>query len=218
MLFSLGFISLFVSGGLTGLLLARAKFPAASAGDALVSGHYHLVMGIASTFAMLAALFFWFPKMFGRALSERLGKIHFWLTFAGVYLLFIPMHWLGLISHLPHPRRRLGGERSLVAALQLCITFATVITIAAQGIFVLNVALTLLTKLRTLVTPIHGAPRLLSGWRTSRPVQPATIIHRGAYEFLPAGIRDGSDDFLPQNAPPTDLFPPPPPSVRERPH
>src|ERR1700722_17157134 len=121
MLFSLGFISLFVSGGLTGLMLAKAKFPGTSSGDELVSGHYHLVMGIAATFAMLAALFFWFPKMFGRALSERLGKLHFWLTFAGVYLLFIPMHWLGLISRLAPPAGELPTA-SLVLALQICIT------------------------------------------------------------------------------------------------
>ena len=208
MLFALGFISLFVSGGLTGLLLARAKFPAASAGDALVSGHYHLVMGIASTFAMLAALFFWFPKMFGRALSERLGKIHFWLTFAGVYLLFIPMHWLGLISHLPHPAG-VSATNTLVAALQLCITFATVITIAAQGIFVLNVAFTLLRSFDARDTnPWRSASLEWTGFATSSG---DSTVHRGAYEFLPAGIRGDSDDFLPQNAPPTDIFPPPPP-------
>ena len=210
MLFSLGFISLFVSGGLTGLLLARAKFPAASGGDALVSGHYHLVMGIASTFAMLAALFFWFPKMFGRALSERLGKIHFWLTFAGVYLLFIPMHWLGLISHLPHPAE-VSTTNTLVTALQLCITFATVITIAAQGVFVLNVALTLLRAAGARDTnPWRAASLEWTGFATGSAV---TMIYRGAYEFLPAGIRNGSDDFLPQNAPPTDIFPPPPPFI-----
>ncbi len=206
MLFSLGFISLFVSGGLTGLLLARAKFPDASVGDALVSGHYHLVMGIAATFAMLAALFFWFPKMFGRALSERLGKLHFWLTFAGVYLLFIPMHWLGMISHLLHPAG-VSAANSLVAALQLCITFATVITIGAQGVFVLNVALTLLRRADVRDTNPWRSASL--EWAASM-ADPATLaVHRGAYEFLPAGIR-GGDDFLAQNAPPVDLAPPPP--------
>jgi cytochrome c oxidase subunit 1 len=206
MLFSLGFISLFVSGGLTGLLLTRAKFPDTSAGDALVSGHYHLVMGIASTFAMLAALFFWFPKMFGRALSEHLGKIHFWLTFAGVYLLFIPMHWLGLISHLPHPAG-VSATNTLVAALQLCITFATVITIAAQGIFVLNVALTLLRSSEARDTNPWRSASL--EWTDFPIVSADSTVHRGAYEFLPAGIRGDSDDFLAQNAPPIDVFPPP---------
>jgi cytochrome c oxidase subunit 1 len=208
MLFSLAFISLFVTGGLTGLLLARAKFPGASAADQLVSGHYHLVMGIASTFAMLAALFFWFPKMFGRTLSERLGKIHFWLTFAGVYLLFIPMHWLGMTSHLAHP----GGEAnaaSLIAALQVCITFATVITITAQGIFVLNVAITLLRNADTHDTNPWRAASL--EWVVGIPARTGgeITVHRGAYEFLPTEIRYAGNDFMPQNAP-TEIPAPPP--------
>ncbi len=213
-LFSLGFISLFVSGGLTGLLLARAKFPDASAGDALVSGHYHLVMGIASTFAMLAALFFWFPKMFGRALSERLGKIHFWLTFAGVYLLFIPMHWLGLISHLAHPAGQ-PAANSLVIALQACITFATVITIAAQGIFVLNVAITLLRTANMRDTnPWRAASLEWAGWSAVNSAG-AITVYRGAYEFPAAGNQEGGYEFLPQNAPPMapiEALPPPRPS------
>ena len=208
MLFALAFISLFVTGGLTGLFLARAKFPAASAGDQLVSGHYHLVMGIAATFAMLAALFFWFPKMFGRALSERLGKIHFWLTFTGVYLLFIPMHWLGMISHLAHPAGE-SASSALVAALQVCITFATVITIAAQGIFVLNVAITLVRNAETRDTNPWRAASL--EWVARSPANSAAAItvYRGAYEFLPAGIRYTGNDFVPQNVPAESPAPPP---------
>jgi cytochrome c oxidase subunit 1 len=208
MLFALAFISLFVSGGLTGLLLARAKFPGTSAGDQLIGGHYHLVMGIASTFAMLAALFFWFPKMFGSALSERLGKIHFWLTFVGVYLLFIPMHWLGMISHLPHPAGE-GSAASLITALQICITFATVITIAAQGIFVLNVALALMRNADARdINPWLAASL---EWTARVPANSAgeIVVHRGAYEFLPNGVRYAGNDSLPQNAP-TESAPPPP--------
>lgn len=205
-LFSLGFISLFVSGGLTGLLLARAKFPGASSNDELVSGHYHLVMGIAATFAMLAALFFWFPKMFGRALSERLGKIHFWLTFAGVYLLFIPIHWMGLMSHLAP-----AGEStatSLITALQACITLATVTTIAAQAIFVLNVAFTLLGSADIRDTNPWGAASLeWAAWGAANSAT-AITVHRTAYEFLSPGNREGRDDFLPQNAPSMESLPP----------
>jgi cytochrome c oxidase subunit I len=207
MLFALGFISLFVSGGLTGLLLAKAKFPGASSGDELVSGHYHLVMGIAATFAMLAALFFWFPKMFGRVLSERLGKAHFWLTFAGVYLLFIPMHWLGLISHLSHPAGEVGVT-SLISALQICITFATVITIAAQAIFVVNVAITLLRTADARDTNLWRAASLEWAARIPAQARAEITVYRGAYEFLPAQMRADSGDFLSQTAPPTETLPP----------
>jgi len=98
MLFALGFVSLFVSGGLSGLFLARHDLAGAALSEDFVTGHFHLVMGVAATFAVLAALFFWFPKLFGRALSEPLGKLHFWMTFAGVYAVFMPLHWMGLIS------------------------------------------------------------------------------------------------------------------------
>jgi cytochrome c oxidase subunit 1 len=207
MLFALGFISLFVSGGLTGLMMAGAKFPDASSGDALVSGHYHLVMGIASTFALLAALFFWFPKIFGRPLSERLGKIHFWLTFVGVYLLFIPMHWIGMISHLPHPTGQ-PAANTLIVALQAAITFATVITIAAQGIFVLNVAITLLRTANLRDTNPWRAASL--EWTAIAPTSPsgAITVYCGAYEFLSAGMQVGGDDFVPQNVPPMETLPP----------
>jgi cytochrome c oxidase subunit I len=200
MLFSLGFVSLFVSGGLTGLLMSRARFPVASVGDQLVSGHYHLVMGVAATFAMLAALFFWFPKMFGRALSEQLGKVHFWLTFVGVYLLFIPMHWLGMISHLAHSRGETAVS-SLLVALQICLAFATVITIAAQGIFVLNVGVTLLRSADRPETNPWRAASLEWVARIPAPSAGEITVHRGPYEFLPAELGYRGSDFLPQNAP-----------------
>src|SRR6266516_4046291 len=99
MLFALGFISLFLAGGLSGIFLARHDLASAAVSDDFITGHFHLVMGVAATFAVLGALFFWFPKLFGRRLNESLGKIHFWLTFAGVYCVFMPMHWLGLLAH-----------------------------------------------------------------------------------------------------------------------
>jgi hypothetical protein len=116
-----------------------------------------------------------------------------------VYLLFIPMHWLGLISRLAHPDGE-AATANLVSALQACITFATVVTIAAQGIFVLNVAVTLLrTSDKRDTNPWRAASlewgRLMPG--------SAITVHRGAYEFFPAEIRNGLDDFLPQGAPPT---------------
>src|SRR6266705_4978337 len=140
MLFALGFISLFLSGGLSGIFLARQDLAAAAAvSDDFVIGPFHLVMGVAATFAILGALFFWFPKLFGRRLNEPLGKIHFWLTFAGVYSVFMPMHWLGLMTH-----SRVSSGRQLAAivaagsSLRIFITVATLLTVLAQGLFLIN--------------------------------------------------------------------------------
>src|SRR5262249_4032311 len=135
LLFALGSASLFASGGLSGIFLARHDLAAVAVSDELVSGHYHLVMGVAATFAMLGGLFFWFPKMFGRSLNEGLGKIHFWLTFVGVWCVFLPMHWLGLISHA-----QTAPEDSLtiVSMLRSFVSIAALCTIAAQGVFFFN--------------------------------------------------------------------------------
>ncbi len=219
MLFALGFVSLFVSGGLSGLFLSAAQFRRAAHGEDFVTGHYHLVMGVAATFAMLAALFFWFPKMFGRALDERLGKLHFWLTFVGVYCLFMPMHWLGLISRLRHPandRTAIFATHSLYGSLQTLVTFATVVTVAAQGVFVLNVAMTLVRSPESIRRNPWRATTL--EWSSMAAVSQVLashqsqitshlVIHRGPYEFLPPNLRFGGDDFVPQDSP-TPAVPP----------
>jgi cytochrome c oxidase subunit 1 len=96
MLFALGFVSLFVSGGLSGLFLAQPSLDLYLHDGYFVVAHFHLIMGVAAIFGMFAGLYFWFPKMFGRFLNEGIGKVHFWLTFIGVYCIFMPMHFLGL--------------------------------------------------------------------------------------------------------------------------
>ena len=139
LLFSLGFVSLFLSGGISGLFLARHDFTSISVTEDFVTGHFHLVMGVAATFAILAALFFWFPKLFGRQLNEPLGKLHFWLTFAGVYGVFMPMHWLGLASHVAkNPGANLAAMRSWIAPARSFITVGIVITVFAQAVFLFN--------------------------------------------------------------------------------
>jgi len=207
MLFALGFISLFLSGGLSGIFLARHDLAAAAVSDDFVTGHFHLVMGVAATFAILGALFFWFPKMFGRRLNEPLGKIHFWLTFAGVYCVFMPMHWLGLISH----SRILSGSglASLTAAgsaMHSFITVAILLTVFAQGLFLINF----------LWSIFHGEKVLdCNPWRAttlewSIPSPPPAddfgpadpVVYRGAYEF---GVPDVAEDFVPQHIAPEQV-------------
>jgi cytochrome c oxidase subunit 1 len=205
MLFALGFISLFVSGGLSGLFLARADLAGAGVNDEVITGHFHLVMGVSATFAILGALFFWFPKMFGRRLSEPLGKLHFWLTFAGVYCIFMPMHWLGLIAHSGAPA---GNPVAAAAggAVRDFITGATVVTIAAQGIFLFNFIRSVWwsTKVNE-KNPWHAttlewsiaSPTPFDNFGAGKPV-----VYRGAYEF---GVMDGAEDFVPQHLAPEQV-------------
>ena len=95
-LFCLGFVSVFVTGGLSGFFLSQPSIDTYLHGTYFVVGHFHFVMGVAAMFGIFAGTYFWFPKMFGRMMNETLGKWHFALTFLGVYATFMPMHWLGL--------------------------------------------------------------------------------------------------------------------------
>ena len=102
MLYAIGFVSLFVAGGITGLYLGQPAIDQYFHDTYFVVAHFHLIMGVAAIFAMFAGLTYWFPKMFGRLMNETLSKLHFWLTFLGVYAVFAPMHFLGTMGH---PRR-----------------------------------------------------------------------------------------------------------------
>ncbi len=200
MLFALGFVSLFLSGGLSGIFLARHDLAAAAVSDDFVTGHFHLVMGVAATFAILGALFFWFPKLFGRRLNEPLGKIHFWLTFAGIYCVFMPMHWLGLIAHT---NLYSGSRRATIAAIvgpvRTFITVAILLTVFAQGLFLINFLWSLFRGERVLDRNPWRATTL--EWSVPSP-PPADdfgptdpVVYRGAYEF---GVPDVAEDFVPQ--------------------
>ncbi|MBM3737004.1 MAG: cytochrome c oxidase subunit I [Acidobacteria bacterium] len=139
MLFALGFVSLFVSGGITGIFLGQPAIDLYMHDTYFVVGHFHLIMGVAAVFALFAATFYWFPKMFGRMLSEPLGKAHFYITFLGVYAIFVPMHLAGIVGN---PRRYPDfKEFEFLASLMPMhkfITHAAFTTAAAQLIFLFN--------------------------------------------------------------------------------
>src|SRR5881398_828500 len=207
LLFVLGFVSLFVSGGLSGILLAHTALTATAVAEDLVTGHFHLVMGVAATFAILGGLFFWFPKLFGRRLNEPLGKLHFWLTFAGVYCVFMPMHWLGLIAHarvLPS-----NVAPSVVAAgssIHTFITVAILLTVFAQGLFLINFLWSLFRGEKVAEYNPWCATTL--EWSVSSP-PPADdfgvtvpVVYRGAYEF---SVPEAAEDFVPQHLAPEQV-------------
>ena len=93
--FCLGFISVFISGGISGFFLAQPSLDTYLHATYFVVAHFHFVMAVAAIFGIFAGTYFWMPKMIGRMMNETLGKIHFWLTFIGVYCIFMPMHYLG---------------------------------------------------------------------------------------------------------------------------
>ncbi len=139
MLFALGFISLFVSGGIGGLFLGQPALDLYLHDTYFVVGHFHLIMGLAAVFGVFVGTYFWYPKMFGRRLNETLGKAHFWMTFLGGYAIFVPMHFLGLAGH---PRRYPDTTGfQFLKALQSThefITWAAAFTAAGQLIFLFN--------------------------------------------------------------------------------
>jgi len=201
LLFAIGFISLFIAGGLSGLFLARHDLARAAVSEDFVVGHFHLVMGVAATFAILAALFFWFPKVFGCRMNEALGKTHFWMTFAGVYCIFMPMHWLGLLTQsnlLPDAQR--VAVASAGASIRTLVTLATIWTVAAQSIFVVNFFLSLLRAHRAEENNPWRSSTL--EWSIACPAPEvgfgaeAPVVYRGAYELTDASPKEFAQQHL----------------------
>src|SRR6266567_944306 len=139
MLFAIGFVSLFVSGGISGPFLAQPVLDIPLHDTAFVPAHFHLIMGVASIFGIFAATYYWFPKMFGRMMNETLALWHFLFSFIGTYAIFMPMHYLGMAG-MPRRYSQLTEVAYLhdLIPLQKFITYAAFVTIAGQLIFVVN--------------------------------------------------------------------------------
>ncbi len=205
MLFSVGFVSLFIAGGLTGPLLAQPALDEYLHDTYFVVGHFHLIMAMAGLFAVFAATHFWFPKMFGRLMNERLGRVHFWITFLGAYAIFIPMHLLGIAGH---PRRysELTGVQyvAVMAPWQRIITYAAIVTLAGQIIFLANLFWSMAKGPRAEANPWESttlewtlpSPTPEDGFGTSMP----TVV-RGAYEYGGKSDGEAGSDYRMQNSP-----------------
>ena len=204
MLFALGFVSLFVSGGLSGLFLAQPALDLYLHDGYFVVAHFHLIMGVAAIFGMFAGIYFWFPKMFGRFLGEGIGKVHFWFTFVGVYAIFMPMHFLGLAGH---PRRYFDTTAveylKRLQPVHVFISIAAFITIGAQLLFLFNFLWSLKHgKEAKEENPWHATTL---EWSIPSPpphdnfggIEP--VVYHGPYEFSVPGA---ADDFIPQHLAP----------------
>ena len=137
-LFALGFISMFVSGGVSGFFLAQPSIDIMLHATYFVVGHFHLVMAVAAIFGIFSGTYFWFPKMTGKMMNETLGKVHFWLTFVGAYCIFMPFHYLGIMGNVRRYAQFVDDYLQPVLGVHKFITVAALLTGAAQLIFLYN--------------------------------------------------------------------------------
>jgi cytochrome c oxidase subunit I len=202
MLFSIGLVSVFISGGVTGIILGNAALDVQLHDTYFVVAHFHLVMGSASFFGFMAGVYHWFPKMFGRMMDEKLGYVHFWMTFLGVYLVFFPMHYQGIAGF---PRRyytyTVYNAFNTFHDLEAFISIAAFITFAAQFIFGFNFFYSI----------FKGKPSVQNPWNSNTlewtaPIKPGhgnwegeiPTVYRWPYDYS----KPGSDvDFIPQTVP-----------------
>ncbi|MBL7849177.1 MAG: cbb3-type cytochrome c oxidase subunit I [Cyclobacteriaceae bacterium] len=202
MLFSIGLVSFFLTGGITGLFLGNSAVDIQLHDTYFVVAHFHLVMGSASFFGMIAGIYHWFPKFFGRMMDERLGAVHFWITFVGVYMVFFPMHYIGIAGF---PRRYYSWTNfetfSSFADLNMLVSIAAVVTLGAQFIFLFNFFYSIW---RGRVAPANPWGSTTLEWTTPRHPGhgnwPGEIPHvyRWPYDYSKPGAKE---DYIPQTVP-----------------
>jgi cytochrome c oxidase subunit 1 len=202
MLFAIGFVSLFVTGGLSGLFLAQPAVDLYFQDTYFVVAHFHMIMGVAAIFGIFTGTYYWFPKMFGRHLSERLGKIHFWFTLVGVYAIFMPMHFIGLAGH---PRRYPDPTKfpflQELLPVHKFMSIAAFITIGAQLIFLSNFFWSLKKGKKATDNPWESTTL---EWSIPSPPPHDNFggrvptVYRGAYEYSVPGA---PQDYVTQDTP-----------------
>jgi cytochrome c oxidase subunit 1 len=202
MMFSVGMVSTFISGGLTGIILADSALDINLHDTYFVVAHFHIVMGLSAVLAMFAGVYHWYPKMYGRMMNLKLGYAHFWLTFVSGYGVFFPMHFMGLAGV---PRRYYtNSEFPMFDAfidMNVLITVFAIIGSLAQVLFFFNFFYSMYRgpkasqnpwqanslEWTTPVEHIHG------NWPGALPE-----VHRWAYDYSKPGKEE---DFVPQTVP-----------------
>jgi len=204
MLFAIGFIFTFINGGLTGLFLGNVSVDVPLSGTYFVVAHFHMVMGVSPILVIFGAIYHWYPKITGKMWNETLGKVHFWFTFIGTYLIYFPMHYLGLLG-MPRRYFEYGHTGFIPDSAHMLNAFITVIALvvgASQLIFFYNMIYSFFYgdkapgnpwRATTLEwqTPTTPAPH--GNWGPKLPV-----VYRWAYDYSVPGA---PEDFIPQNVP-----------------
>jgi cytochrome c oxidase subunit I len=205
MLFALGFVSLFITGGLTGPILAQPILDEYLHNTFFVVAHFHLIMAMAGVFGLFCATYYWAPLLFHRTLSEPLGKLHFWATLLGAYSTFLPMHFTGLAAEPRHYAQLTGIASPSTTLLQSTlplqrhITISAIFLVCAQLPFFLNLLLTLRRPPETISDPSESNPwqATTMEWAPnafdSHPKHQSPIVYRG-----PSHYSDSGKEFLPQ--------------------
>jgi len=205
MLFGLGFVSLFISGGLSGIIVAQPILDEYLHNTFFIVGHFHLIMAMAGVFGLFCATYYWFPLLaHGRVLSERLGKWHFWLTLVFAYTTFLPMYFAGLAGEPRHYAQLTGlnapAKRLLqsTGAIQLHITSGALALGLAQLLFLINLVLTL--RRPTADHPINQNPwsATTMEWAPYALLEPSPDLPEPAAYHRPCHYSDDGTTFTPQ--------------------
>jgi cytochrome c oxidase subunit I len=202
MLFSIGLVSTFITGGLTGIILGDSTLDINVHDTYFVVAHFHLVMGISALYGLFAGVYHWFPRMFGRMMNKTLGYVHFWVTAVCAYGVFFPMHFIGMAG-LPR-RYYTNSAFPLFDDLQdvnVIITVFALVGSAFQLVFLWNFFYSI----------FYGKKAEMNPWRSTTlewtaPVEhihgnwPGAIpeVHRWPYDYSKPGHEE---DFVPQTVP-----------------
>ena len=203
MCFAIGLVSLFISGGLTGIILGDSALDINVHDTYFVVAHFHVVMGASAIFGMLAGVYHWFPRMFGRMMNKTLGYVHFWLTLIAVYGVFFPMHFIGLGGV---PRRYYSN--SAYEGFDVFLNINTIITLfaflaaIAQVIFLFNFVYSIFKGKKAPQNPWHSntlewtspaGTGIHGNWNG-----PVPTVYRWPYDYSKPGA---DDDYIPQTIP-----------------
>jgi len=207
MMFAIGLVSTFITGGVTGIILADSALDIAIHDTYFVVAHFHIVMGMSAVFGMFAGVYHWFPKMYGKMLNKRLGYIHFWITIFGAYGVFFPMHFVGLAGA---PRRYYdysaygdfnSSSQEMMMDLNVIITTFAIVSALGQLLFLFNFFYSI----------FRGPVSVQNPWRSNTlewttPVEHVhgnwpgelPVVHRWPYDYSKPGAEE---DFITQDVP-----------------